>query len=56
MGQNSKFKDQEDFGGLRSSVKSAKFKNQMKERKRLEKEARKLGVSVEEYLRMTDEA
>ncbi len=51
MGQNTKFKDfSEDFNGFRSNIKGAKFKNQMKQRKRLEKEAKKLGMTYEEYL------
>ena len=51
MGNQNKFKEfSEDFGGFRGSIKSAKMKNQAKQRKRLEKEARKLGMTVEEYL------
>ena len=50
MGTRDKFREfSEDVGGFRSSINGAKAKNQQKKLKKDEKEAKKLGLSLEEY-------
>ena len=53
MGRNFKENQSEDAYGFRSSIKSANSKNEMKQRKSLEKKAKKMGVSIQEYLQLT---
>lgn len=44
-------KDRENVDDLRSSANRARMKNHLKQQKRLEKEAKKLGVTVDELLK-----